>query len=66
MTLWLFMMIQLPTKLSHVYLETPDRQYYVSVDIETMRHNQTLLAYNNLGVCRLMTCVVPLCVWQHR
>ncbi len=40
---------QLPDNISHVYLETPDGQYYVSNDIETMRHNQTLLAYNNLG-----------------
>ena len=39
---------QLPDNISHVYLETPDGQYYVSNDIETMRHNQTLLAYNNL------------------
>ena len=40
---------QLPDNISHVYMETPDGQYYVSVDIETMRHKQTLLAYNNLG-----------------
>ncbi|MCQ3814270.1 MAG: molybdopterin-dependent oxidoreductase [Acidimicrobiia bacterium] len=41
---------QLPDNISHVYLETPDSQYYVSVDIETMRHDQTMLTYNNLGV----------------
>lgn len=40
---------QLPDDISHVYLETPDGQYYVSVDIQTMRHKQTLLAYYNLG-----------------
>ena len=40
---------QLPDNISHVYLETPDGQYYVSVDIQTMRHKQTLLAYENLG-----------------
>ena len=40
---------QLPDNISHVYMETPDGQYYVSIDIETMRHKQTLLAYNNLG-----------------
>lgn len=41
---------RLPGDISHVYLETPDGRYYVSVDIETMRHGQTLLAYDNLGV----------------
>ena len=41
---------QLPSNISDVYIETPDRQYYVSVDIETMRHPQTLLTYENLGV----------------
>jgi len=40
---------QLPDDISDVYLETPDGRYYVSVDIETMRHDQTLLAYDNLG-----------------
>ena len=40
---------QLPDDISDVYLETPDGGYYVSVDIETMRHDQTLLAYENLG-----------------
>lgn len=52
---------QLPDNISHVYLQTPAGQsylrngnrtrdrYYVSVDIETMLHSQTLLAYNNLG-----------------
>lgn len=29
----------------YVALETPDREYYVSVDIESMLHPQTLLAY---------------------
>lgn len=41
---------RLPADISHVYLETPDGRYYVSVDIETMRHDQTLLAYENLGI----------------
>jgi DMSO/TMAO reductase YedYZ molybdopterin-dependent catalytic subunit len=41
---------QLPDGITDVYLETPDRGYYVSVDIETMRHDQTLLAHENLGV----------------
>ena len=40
---------QLPDDISDVFLETPDGRYYVSVDIETMRHSQTLLAYENLG-----------------
>ncbi len=40
---------RLPDDISDVYLETPDGQYFVSVDIETMRHDQTLLAYENLG-----------------
>jgi Oxidoreductase molybdopterin binding domain len=40
---------RLPDNISDVYLETPDGQYFVSVDIETMRHDQTLLAYENLG-----------------
>jgi hypothetical protein len=40
---------QLPDDISHVYLETPDGGYYVSVDIDTMRHDQTLLAHQNLG-----------------
>ena len=41
---------QLPDDISDVYLETPDGRYYVSVDIDTMRHSQSLLAYENLGV----------------
>ena len=41
---------RLPDDISDVYLETPDGQYYVSVDIATMRHDQTLLAHENLGV----------------
>jgi DMSO/TMAO reductase YedYZ molybdopterin-dependent catalytic subunit len=40
---------QLPADISHVYLETPDGGYYVSVDLDTMRHDQTLLAHQNLG-----------------
>ena len=40
---------QLPDDISHVFLETPDGQYYVSVDIDTMRHDQTLLAHQSLG-----------------
>ncbi len=39
---------QLPDNISHVQLDTPDGDYYVSVDIATMRHNQTLLAYQML------------------
>ncbi len=41
---------RLPNDISDVYLETPDGEYYVSVDIATMRHPQTLLAYDNFGV----------------
>jgi len=40
---------QLSDDITDVYLETPDGEYYVSVDIATMRHTQTLLAYENLG-----------------
>ncbi len=40
---------QLSDDITDVYLETPDGEYYVSVDIATMRHKQTLLAYENLG-----------------
>ncbi|MEM9464484.1 MAG: molybdopterin-dependent oxidoreductase [Actinomycetota bacterium] len=40
---------QLPGDISDVYLETPDGGYYVSVDMATMRHPQTLLAYDNFG-----------------
>ena len=36
---------QLPPDISDVYLETPDGAYYVSVDLATMGHDQTLLAY---------------------
>ena len=40
---------QLPDDISDVYIETPDGDYYVSVDMATMRHPQTLLAYDNFG-----------------
>ena len=40
---------RLPDDISDVYLETPDGEYYVSVDMATMRHPQTLLAYDNFG-----------------
>ena len=40
---------QLPDDISDVYLETPDGDYYVSVDMATMRHPQTRLAYDNFG-----------------
>ncbi|MFP5386729.1 MAG: molybdopterin-dependent oxidoreductase [Bacteriovoracia bacterium] len=30
---------------SYVGLETPDRKYYVSIDMESMLHDQTVLAY---------------------
>ena len=40
---------RLPDDISDVYLETPDGDYYVSVDLATMRHPQTLLAYDNFG-----------------
>ena len=40
---------RLPDNISDVYLETPDGVYFVSVDIKTMRHDQTLLTYENLG-----------------
>ena len=40
---------QLTGDISDVYLETPDGDYYVSVDMATMRHPQTLLAYDNFG-----------------
>ena len=36
--------------ITDVYMETPDGEYYVSVDLPTMRHPQTLLAYDNFGV----------------
>ena len=39
---------QLPDDITHVYLETPDTRYYVSVELATMRHHQTLLAYEML------------------
>lgn len=38
---------QLPDDISDVYIETPDSEYYVNVDLATMRHDQTLLAYDN-------------------
>ena len=40
---------QLPDDITDVYMETPDGDYYVSVDMATMRHPQTLLAYDNFG-----------------
>jgi DMSO/TMAO reductase YedYZ molybdopterin-dependent catalytic subunit len=40
---------QLPGDISDVYMETPDGDYFVSVDIKTMRHSQTLLTYTNTG-----------------
>lgn len=33
----------------YVGLETPDGEYYVSIDIESMMHNQTVLAYEMNG-----------------
>jgi DMSO/TMAO reductase YedYZ molybdopterin-dependent catalytic subunit len=33
----------------YVSLETPDKTYYVSVDMESMQHPQTLLAYEMNG-----------------
>ena len=38
----------LSEEITNVYLETPSREYYVSVDIDTMLHPQTLLAYDML------------------
>lgn len=40
---------QLPDDITDVYIETPDGDYYVSVDMATMQHPQTLLAYDNFG-----------------
>lgn len=38
----------------YVALETPDREYYVSIDIESMLHPQTVLAYEmNLNPLRV-------------
>lgn len=37
------------TYYNYVGFETPDRQYYVSIDIESMLHPQTLLAYEMNG-----------------
>lgn len=34
---------------SYVGLETPDRRYYVSLDMESMLHEQTVLAYEMNG-----------------
>jgi DMSO/TMAO reductase YedYZ molybdopterin-dependent catalytic subunit len=34
---------------AYVGLETPDGEYYVSIDIESMMHPQTLLAYEMNG-----------------
>lgn len=39
----------LPTTLKYVGLETPDEEYYVSVDMDSMLHPQTLLAYELNG-----------------
>jgi len=39
---------RLPDDITDVYLATPDDRYYVSVDLATMRHQQTLLAYQML------------------
>jgi DMSO/TMAO reductase YedYZ molybdopterin-dependent catalytic subunit len=33
----------------YVALETPRREYYVSIDMDSMRHPQTLLAYEMNG-----------------
>ena len=46
---------QLTGDISDVYLETPDGDYYVSVDMATMRHPQTLLAYVASCVCQILT-----------
>lgn len=35
-------------EISHVQMETPDGGYFVSVEMATMRHDQTLLAYDML------------------
>ncbi len=40
---------RLPDDITHVFLQTPDGEYYVSVDMATMQHPQTLLAYDNFG-----------------
>ncbi len=40
---------RLPDDISHVFMRTPDGDYYVSVDLPTMLHPQTLLAYDNFG-----------------
>lgn len=37
------------TYYNYVGFETPDRKYYVSIDIESMLHPQTLLAYEMNG-----------------
>lgn len=34
---------------NYIYLETPDKKYYVGLDIETAKHEQTLLAYEMNG-----------------
>jgi len=34
--------------IDHVEMATPDEEYYVSVDVPTLRHDQTLLAYRML------------------
>ncbi len=38
-----------PSDFRYVGLETPDREYYVSIDMESMLHPQTLLAYEMNG-----------------
>jgi hypothetical protein len=39
----------LPTDMPYVALETPDREYYVSIDMASMMHPQTLLVYEMNG-----------------
>jgi hypothetical protein len=42
-------MYNLPTQYKYVGLETPDGEYYVSLDMASMLHEQTLLAYEMNG-----------------
>lgn len=39
----------LSEKSKYVYLETPDKKYFVGLDLETAKHPQTLLAYEMNG-----------------